>query len=764
MKVQTRLTYSHGIMLLTSIIICITAVSMCRSFLDMIHDIVSQRYVKTIYLDNIAAAVTGIDLTINRLLIVNGNGAKELEIIDKYKRAIVENISKIEPLVNSDKGKLLLKKIIDTQDDYFSAVREQSSAVSLANSIESKRAILDKQDKNSALFTQVVADLTDHQTNVMKESESDSKREYHKFIVIAVSATVGLMIISLLFGIKVIRSIAAELGAEPGDISKILENISQGNYHIDYELLRDKNQRGIVKYISALLDELRDRDGLVQSELALGRQLEETVYELKRKDLLQDTIKCVLEISLEQVPIKTKLERVLDIVVSIPGISIENKGCIHLKAENSDELIMVAQRNLPEALLIQCARLKYGQCLCGIAASTSRIIFSNKLDDLHSVRFEGMHEHGHYCIPIKYVNTILGVLCLYVKHNHERNKLEEDAFIAITNSIATIIEHGRNEEAIKRISKFTQTVINSVNDAITVIDVKDLSIVSTNNAFLREYKLIDEDCLGKRCYTVIHKNSEPCNQQEHSCPVMTMMRTGEYAMSEHLHYDKDGKEVYVSCSASPIRDEAGNIVQCVYVLKNISQRKYYEKQLQQLAHYDVVTSLPNRILLLDRLNIAIEFCTREGNMMAVLFIDLDKFKAVNDTHGHETGDVLLKEVSKRLLSVVRKSDTVSRVGGDEFVIILTKVNTREDAASIADKIIVSLNRPFLVNGHECHIGASIGIELYPFSDIDGEIDNVTDMLIKRADMAMYKAKELGKNRFEFYSRELTDEISNPVFE
>lgn len=117
---------------------------------------------------------------------------------------------------------------------------------------------------------------------------------------------------------------------------------------------------------------------------------------------------------------------------------------------------------------------------------------------------------------------------------------------------------------------------------------------------------------------------------------MTMMRTGEYAVSEHVHHDHDGKEIYVSCSASPIKDEAGNIVQCVYVLNNISQRKYYEKQLQQLAHYDVVTSLPNRILLLDRLNIAIEFTAREGNKMALLFIDLDKFKAVNDTYGHET--------------------------------------------------------------------------------------------------------------------------------
>ncbi|MBF0556119.1 MAG: diguanylate cyclase [Nitrospirae bacterium] len=526
-------------------------------------------------------------------------------------------------------------------------------------------------------------------------------------------------------------------------------------------IYKTKSRRALQESYNEILEKLREKDVLMRSELALGRQLEESISELKQREILQDTIISVLEISLYHGTLTTKIGRVLDIVVSIPGLSIEDKGCIHLKADNAEELVMVAQRNLPEHLLTACARLKYGQCLCGIAASTGKTVFSNKLDEMHSISFEEMHEHGHYCIPIKTVNNILGVLCLYVKHNHERTKVEEDTFVAVTKSIANIIEHGKVEDDVKRMNKFTKTVFNSITDSIIVIDVKDFTIVSTNYSFLKEYKIVDNDVIGKHCYAVIHKASEPCNQQERSCPIMNMLRTGEYAMSEHVHYGADGKEIYLSCSASPIRNEAGNIVQCVYVLKNISQRKYYEKQLQQLAHYDVVTSLPNRILLLDRLNTAIEFSLREGNMIAVLFIDLDKFKSVNDTYGHETGDVLLKEVSKRLLINVRKSDTVSRVGGDEFIILLTKVNGKEDAGLVANKIIVSLNKPFLVNGHECHIGGSIGIEMYPFSDIHDE--DVIDVLIKRADMAMYKAKENGKNRYEFYNSELSDETENPLF-
>ncbi|MBF0458171.1 MAG: diguanylate cyclase [Nitrospirae bacterium] len=764
MKVQTRLAYSHGFIAVTLITVCVISIFMCRSFMDMIHDIVSNRYVKTEYLDNILSSVAGIDLAITKLLITNDNTTVELDQIDKYKKTIIENISKLELVIRSDKGKMLLKKIIDAQEAYLMDIRQQTNAVVSAESSESKKSLLGRQMRNSDIFKQAAEGLTDFQVDQMKKSESESDQSYHQYMIIAITITGVLILNSLLIGIRVIRSLIKELGAEPEEINEILMNIAEDNLNQDYELLRGQNQRGIIKYIRILLDNLRERESLVQSELALGEELAENNLQLQQRERLQDTIKNVLEISLEQAPLKNKLDRVLDIIVSIPGLSIENKGCIHLKVDNLDELTMVAQRNLPDSLLYQCAHLKYGQCLCGLAASTGKTVFSNKLDDLHTVTFEGIHEHGHYCLPIKSGNALLGVLCLYVRHNHERSKLEEDTFIAITNSIAAIIEAGKREDDIRRINRFTHTVINSINDSIIVLDVKDLTIVSTNYAFLKEYRVMDYEVIGKHCYAVTHKVSEPCNQLEYSCPVMNMLRTGEHAVSEHLHHDSSGNEIYVSCSASPIKDEAGNIVQSVYVLKNISQRKYYEKQLQQLAHYDVVTSLPNRILLLDRLNIAIEFCTREGNMMALLFIDLDKFKAVNDTYGHETGDMLLKEVSQRLLGAVRKSDTVSRVGGDEFVIILTKVISKEDAGAIADKIIVSLNKPFIVNGHECRIGGSIGIEIYPFSDVNGGNGNITDVLIKRADMAMYRAKERGKNRYEYYSIELSSERENPLFQ
>ncbi|MBF0518168.1 MAG: diguanylate cyclase [Nitrospirae bacterium] len=766
MKLETKFSFSHGVILVFLIINGVIAVLMLNSFRNTIDKLVNDRYPKTALLDDMLYAVRDIGLSSNKLLIIEDDTLrkKELDNIEKYKNIIIESKGKLTSVIKSKEGKLLLKAISDTQEIYFSILREYTNSIILGKFKESKELLINKQTASSNMLTKTMLDLTDFQTKRMEESELESSALYNIFMLCIIFALVLSIIISTLIAARVIKSFINELGAEPHEIIDILDNISQGNLHIDYKLLKNQNQKGILKNINSMLDKLKERDILLSSEISLGKQIAKNITELKQREILQDTIKYILELSLEQIPLKNKLERIIDIVVSVPNIGLENKGCIHITVDNSEELMMAAQRNLHKSLLKQCARISYGQCLCGIAASTHKIVFSNKIDELHNISYEGMHEHGHYCVPIKSGNKLLGTLCVYVKHNHERTKLEEDFFIAISNSIASIIEHGAIEDTIKRHNIFIDTVINSINDSIAVIDVKDFTIVSTNNKFLKEYRVYENDVVGKHCYMVIHNSSEPCNQQEYSCPVMNMLRTGEYSMSEHLHYDKDGKEIYVSCSASPIKDENGNVTQCVYVLRNITQRKYYEKQLQLLAHYDTVTSLPNRILLLDRLNTSIEFAKREKYKMALLFIDLDNFKAVNDNYGHQTGDVLLKDVSKRLLSIVRKTDTVSRIGGDEFIIILSKISEQNDVVMIADKIISSLNTVFLINEYECHIGASIGIEVYPFGQLSDEIDNLSSVFIKRADMAMYKAKELGKNRYMFYDNESTDECADPLFE
>ena len=190
--------------------------------------------------------------------------------------------------------------------------------------------------------------------------------------------------------------------------------------------------------------------------------------------------------------------------------------------------------------------------------------------------------------------------------------------------------------------------------------------------------------------------------------------------------------------------------------KEILERKKIEENLQYIAYHDELTRLPNKALLLDRIQHAIEISKRENLQVAVLFLDLDRFKVTNDSYGHSIGDLLLQEVSQRLQKILRKEDTLARNGGDEFVIVIERVETNKKVIAVAKKIIAMLTEMFEIRSHKIHIGASIGISLYPV-DGDTPID-----LLRNADTAMYRAKKANGNTFQFYdenmSRQLRDRL------
>lgn len=181
-------------------------------------------------------------------------------------------------------------------------------------------------------------------------------------------------------------------------------------------------------------------------------------------------------------------------------------------------------------------------------------------------------------------------------------------------------------------------------------------------------------------------------------------------------------------------------------LRDITERKKMEEQIRHMATHDTLTGLPNRFLVFDRLERAISLAHRNQQQLAVLFIDLDNFKQINDTLGHKAGDTILKEVAKRLLATVRSSDTVARIGGDEFMVLLNDIKMSDNASHVALKIIDFLQAPIDVEGHKCQVGSSIGIALFPDDGKDCET------LMKNADAAMYRVKEKGKNNYAFYGK------------
>jgi diguanylate cyclase (GGDEF)-like protein/PAS domain S-box-containing protein len=211
---------------------------------------------------------------------------------------------------------------------------------------------------------------------------------------------------------------------------------------------------------------------------------------------------------------------------------------------------------------------------------------------------------------------------------------------------------------------------------------------------------------------------------------------------------RDGSEAAIEDSAAPIHDVNGRIVGAVIVFHDITTAQAMVAKMAHLAQHDSLTNLPNRVLLDDRIAQAIALAKRRSTHLALLFLDLDNFKHINDSLGHATGDKLLQSVAQRLCTCVRNSDTVSRLGGDEFVILVTQDKHAQDAALIANKILAALAVSHVIDEHDLYVTTSIGISTYPADGQDAET------LIKNADIAMYHAKEKGRNNYQFFKEEM----------
>lgn len=206
---------------------------------------------------------------------------------------------------------------------------------------------------------------------------------------------------------------------------------------------------------------------------------------------------------------------------------------------------------------------------------------------------------------------------------------------------------------------------------------------------------------------------------------------------------RDGTGIAIEDSAAPIPNRRGRVAGAVIVFHDARQSRSEVQKMSHLAHHDFLTGLPNRVLLTERLIHAIGMARRHRKQAALLFLDLDRFKAINDSFGHAVGDHLLQEVAADLVACVRATDTVCRHGGDEFVILLTEIEEIHDSAQVAEKLLARFALPRTIDGHELQVTLSIGISVYPKNGLDA------DNLMRSADTAMYTSKEYGRNSYAF---------------
>ncbi len=216
----------------------------------------------------------------------------------------------------------------------------------------------------------------------------------------------------------------------------------------------------------------------------------------------------------------------------------------------------------------------------------------------------------------------------------------------------------------------------------------------------------------------------------------------------HEFISTDGTATSAEFSIFPMRDKEGTVCGFRGVGHDITERKRAEEKIQYMATHDSLTELPNRLMFSQLINHAIQAARRYQRQFAVLFIDLDRFKVINDTMGHEAGDQLLQEIAMRLKQTMRTVDVVARLGGDEFVILIEEISDSSQAATVSRNILTTIIKPITIKGQECHITASIGISVFP-KDAEDE-----QSLMKSADIAMYFAKEEGKNNYQFYSEDM----------
>ena len=298
-----------------------------------------------------------------------------------------------------------------------------------------------------------------------------------------------------------------------------------------------------------------------------------------------------------------------------------------------------------------------------------------------------------------------------------------------------LTERKRAEEGLR----LAATVVRTVEEAVLVTDHDNL-IVAVNPAFTAITGYSAEEVIGKNPRLL----SSGLNPPEFYQEMWESLLATDSWRGEIQDRRKSG-ELYVEwLSIKRVRDESGKLTHHVAVFSDISERKAAEGHMRHLAHHDVLTDLPNRVLFADRLRQGIVQAKRGKAHLALLFIDLDKFKPVNDQFGHAVGDLLLKEAAKRLRLCVRESDTVSRVGGDEFVVLLHAIQVEQNSILVAEKIQHALSQPFELEGHSLRISASIGVAVYPQHGSDEA------MLVKNADTAMYHAKADGRNNAKLY--------------
>jgi diguanylate cyclase (GGDEF)-like protein/PAS domain S-box-containing protein len=318
----------------------------------------------------------------------------------------------------------------------------------------------------------------------------------------------------------------------------------------------------------------------------------------------------------------------------------------------------------------------------------------------------------------------------------------------VPQSLRNVIQRKAVEESLFIEKARAEITLNSISDAVIGTDLAG-NVDYLNIAAEKMTGWLRDDARGYPISTVMTIINGATRQAASNPVELVLQQDAPMAMATGtIMIRRDGSELAIEDSAAPIHDLNGKISGAVIVFHDVTATQAMTNKMAHLAQHDFLTNLPNRVLLNDRIEQAIAIAKRRGTHLAVLFLDLDNFKHINDSLGHAIGDQLLQRIAQALRGCLRRSDTVSRQGGDEFLVLVTEDKSADDALPTAEKILKVVAAPHVIAKCELHVTASIGISVYPADGDDAET------LIKNADTAMYQAKEKGRNNFQFFKKEM----------
>jgi len=521
------------------------------------------------------------------------------------------------------------------------------------------------------------------------------------------------------------------------------------SYDLELEKITVKGKRIWVRTIGHAV---RDADGTIVRLQGAFQDISE------RKRL--EAFKAGQSAILERIAANSPLPEVLHATVKL----IESQFprcmcCIMLISSDGLHLCKGAAVKLPDAYMQILDGVEIGSSngSCGAAAYLKRriIVADIEHDPLwDNYRADAMHYGLRACWSSPILSSehkVIGTFAVYHQEPYVPGEEELELIDACSHMLGIAIERHNSQGHLRLL----ESGISRLNDIVMITEsasTDDLGhrIIFVNEAFERITGFNHEDVIGKSSSILYGKNT----QREELQKISQALGDWRPVHTEVIHYKKSGEEIWLELDIVPISDDVGLNTYWVAVMRDITQRKQTEMKIQQLAFYDSMTGLPNRQLLIDRLKQRLTSSLRSHHSGAVLFLDLDNFKSLNDTHGHDVGDMLLVEVSQRIVKCVRDSDTVGRLGGDEFVVIIHELdeNLRDaalQASTVCEKILLSFKEPFLLNSYIHHTTPSIGVTLF-----NHDSQTSVDELLRRADLAMYKAKDSGRNTFRFFDPQM----------